>query len=66
MNIGWVLKFNRGKMTTTGYLDGHGMVIAETASGFGWRACGQQGTAPDLESAQRAAVACVLAQRGES
>ena len=66
MNIGWVLRFNRGKMTTTGYLNGHQMRVEQTASGFAWRTCGQQGTAPDLESAQRAAVACVLAQRGES
>ncbi len=66
MNIGWVLKFNRGKMTTTGYLNGCSMVVAEKGNQFEWYACRQQGTTADLESAQRAAVDCVLAQRGQS
>lgn len=56
MNIGWVMKFNRGKMTVTGYLNGHQMVVEQTANGFQWRTRGQKGSAPDLESAQRAAV----------
>ena len=60
MNISWVLKFNRGRMTTTGYLNGHQMVVSQTANGFDWRTCGKQGSAPDLESAQRAAVETVL------
>jgi len=63
MNIGWVLRFTKGKMTTTGHLNGHQMVVSQTASGFNWRTRGQQGTAPDLESAQRAAVETVLEKR---
>lgn len=50
------MKFNRGKMTVTGYLNGHQMVIEQTAGGFQWRTRGQKGSAPDLESAQRAAI----------
>jgi len=60
MNIGWVLRFTKGKMTTTGYLNGHQMVVSQTSNGFDWRACGKQGSAPDIESAQRAAIETVL------
>jgi hypothetical protein len=60
MNISWVLRFNRGRMTTTGHLNGHQMVVSQTASGFDWRTCGKQGSAPDIESAQRAAIETVL------
>jgi hypothetical protein len=63
MNIGWVMKFNRGKMAVTGYLNGHAMVVEQTASGFQWRTRGQKGSAPDLESAQRAAIETVLEKR---
>lgn len=66
MQIGWVMQSRKGKLSAMGYLNGHGMLVTEKGAAFEWRTCGQTGTALDLSAAQRAAVDCVLAQRGQS
>ena len=66
MQIGWVMQSRKGKLSVLGYLNGHAMVVAEKGDAFEWRTCGQTGTALDLPAAQRAAIECVLTQRGQS